>query len=144
MTRDSRAASGKPRHHALQMRKLLVEITAQSVELLRLAQFLGADHLVEFRGERPIIRTARFVSLIARPPRLGGSFRIPHLGVVGHFGGRRVDGLRGAIGQFICRSLGLSTHLLAFGGIRRFAILARFVLVVLLVALFTVLFVGFA
>ena len=32
---------GEPRHHALQMRELLVEIAAQPVELLRLAQLLG-------------------------------------------------------------------------------------------------------
>ncbi len=42
---------GEPRHHALQMRELLVEIAAQPVELFRLAQILGAHHLVEFRGE---------------------------------------------------------------------------------------------
>ena len=42
---------GEPRDHALQMRELLVEIAAQAVELLRLAQILGGDGLVELRGE---------------------------------------------------------------------------------------------
>ena len=40
---------GEPRDHALQMRELLVEIAAQAVELLRLAQILGRDGLVELR-----------------------------------------------------------------------------------------------
>ena len=40
---------GEPRHHALQVRELLVEIAAQPVELLRLAQILGVDGLVELR-----------------------------------------------------------------------------------------------
>ena len=71
MTRDSRAGSsrpssrsnsharfccaskqplqpvGEPRHHALQMRQLLVEIATQPVEFLRVAEILGADDLVE-------------------------------------------------------------------------------------------------
>ena len=38
---------GEPRHDALQVRELLVEIAAQAVELLRLAQFLGRHRLVE-------------------------------------------------------------------------------------------------
>ena len=42
-------AIGKPRDDALQVRKLLVEIAAQPVELFRLAQILGAHHLVELR-----------------------------------------------------------------------------------------------
>ena len=41
---------GEPRDDALQMRKLLVEIAAQPVELFRLAQLLGADDLVELRA----------------------------------------------------------------------------------------------
>ena len=40
-------AVGEARDHALQMRKLLVEIAAQAVEFLRLAQILRADDLVE-------------------------------------------------------------------------------------------------
>ena len=98
---------GEPRDDALQMRKLLVEIAAQPVELFRLAELLGADGLVEFGGEGPIVRPARLVALVPRPPRLGGGFRIAHLGVVGHFGGRRIDRLRGAVRQFVGGRLGL-------------------------------------
>ena len=136
---------GEPRHHALQMRKLLVEIAAQALELFRLAQILGADDLVELGGERPIIRTARLVALVARPPRLGGGFRIAHLRVVGHVGGRRIDRLGGAVGQFVGRGLGLfEAHALAVGGIGGLAVLAGFVLAVLLVAVFAFLLVGIA
>ena len=38
---------GEPRDDALQVRELLVEIAAQPVELLGLAQILGGDGLVE-------------------------------------------------------------------------------------------------
>ena len=38
---------GEPRHDALQMRKLLVEIAAQALEFVRLAQVLGRHGLVE-------------------------------------------------------------------------------------------------
>src|SRR5439155_10801184 len=63
---------GKPRHHTLQMRELLVEVAAQPLELLRLAQVLGVHHLVELADERTILRTARLVrALTARAPRLG-------------------------------------------------------------------------
>ena len=40
-------AVGEARHHALQMRELLVEIAAQAIQLFRLAQVLGRDGLVE-------------------------------------------------------------------------------------------------
>ena len=43
---------GEPRDHALQMRKLLVEIAAQPVQFFGLAQILGRDHLVELGDER--------------------------------------------------------------------------------------------
>ncbi len=86
-------AVGKPRHHALQMRELLVEITAQAVELFRFAQILGAHHFVELGRKRPIVRAARLVAMMSRPPRLGRGLRIAHLGVVGHIGGRGIDRL---------------------------------------------------
>ena len=38
---------GEARDHALQRRQLLVEIGAQPVELLGVAEFLGADDFVE-------------------------------------------------------------------------------------------------
>src|SRR3984885_11697734 len=126
------------------MRKLLVEIAAQPVELFRLAQFLGAGGLVELGGEGVIIRPARLVALVARPPRLGRGFRIAHLGVVGHFGGRRVDRFRGAVRQLVGRGLGLGAHLVAFGSIGCVAVLAGFVFLVLFLALFAFVLVGIA
>ncbi len=81
---------------------------------------------------------------MSRPPRLGGGFRIAHLGVVGHFGGRRVDRFRRAVRQFVGRRLGLGAHLVALGGIGRVAVLAGLVLLVLLVALLAFVLVGFA
>jgi len=68
------------------MRKLLVEIAAQPFELLRIAEILGADDLIEFGGEGPVIRTARLVAIVPRAPRLGRGLRIAHLGIVGHVG----------------------------------------------------------
>src|SRR6516164_4242371 len=71
---------GEACDHALQMRKLLVEVTAQAVELFRLAQFLGSDRFVEPRRERSVIRPARLIAWMTRTPRLGGALRIGHLG----------------------------------------------------------------
>jgi len=40
---------GEPRDDALQMRELLVEIAAQTLQLVMVAKVFGRDHLVEFR-----------------------------------------------------------------------------------------------
>src|SRR5262249_61390977 len=71
---------GEARNHALKMRKLLVEVAAQPIELVRLAQFLGADRFVEPRRERPIIRPPRLIARVTRTPWLGGALRIRHFG----------------------------------------------------------------
>src|SRR5580704_6215558 len=126
------------------MRKLFVEVAAQAVELFRLAQILGADCLVELRSEWPIVRSARLVALIARPPRFGSGFRVAHLGIVGHVGGRRIDGLRRAVGQLLGRRFRLHAHALGVGGIGSVAVLTLFVLPVVFVAFFAFLFVGLA
>jgi hypothetical protein len=55
------------------MRKLLVEIATQAIELFRFAQFLGADGFVESRRERPIIRPARLIARVTRAPWLGSA-----------------------------------------------------------------------
>src|ERR1700761_9243664 len=124
------------------MRQLLVEIAAQPVELLGLAQLLGADGLVVLGGERPVIRSARLVAHIARPPRLGGGFGFAHLGVVGHFGGGRLDRLRGPVRQFGGRTLRLGGHLIAFSAVGGLAVLAGLVLLVLILAVLAFLLVG--
>ena len=81
---------GEPRHHALQMRQLLVEIAAQAVEFLRLAQLLGGHDLVEPDGERPVVRPARLVLAGCAAATARPAFPIAHLGVVGHVGRGRV------------------------------------------------------
>ena len=79
---------------------------------------------------------------LSRTPWLGRGFRIGHLGVVGHFGRRRIHRFRGAVGQFVGRSLGLGGHLFAFGRIGSLAVLAGLVLLVAVLALFAFVFVG--
>src|ERR1700681_4888379 len=61
---------GEPRHHALQVRQLLVEVAAQTVKLVLLTQTLGSDRLVKTRRERPIIRSARLICAVPPPPWL--------------------------------------------------------------------------
>src|SRR4029077_1804842 len=90
------------------------------------------------------VRAARLVALIARPPRLGRGLGIAHFGVVGPLRGRRIDGLRTAVGQFVGGRFRLRAHALAVGRIGRFAAVALLVLLVFLVALFAVLLVGLA
>ena len=52
---------GEPRHHALQVRELLVEVAAQALQLLRLAQVLGRRSSRRIAGERPVVGSARLV-----------------------------------------------------------------------------------
>src|SRR5471032_975530 len=118
------------------MRQLLVEITAQAVELFGLAKLLGRNRLVEFRREGAIIRPARLVGAELAPPlRLARRFGIAHVGVVGHVGARRIDGFGGGIGHVIGRDLAVfgaaALHIVAIGGI---AILAGFLLALILFA----------
>ncbi len=80
-----------------------------------------------------------------RPPRFGGGFRIAHFGIVGHVGGRRVDGFGGAFRHVLGRGLGLlQAHALAVGGFRGLAVGAGFVAAALFVALVAFLLVGVA
>jgi len=138
-------AVGEPRDHALQMRKLLVEIAAQPLELLRIAEVLGTDDLIEFGGKGPIIRPAGLVAIVPRPPRLGRGLRIAHLCIVGRISGRCIDGFRRAVGQFLGGGLGLfNAHALVVCGIGGFAVPAGLVATVLFLAVFTILLVGFA
>ena len=127
---------GEPRHDALQMRELLVEIAAQPVELLRLAQLLGRHHLVMPGDEGPIVGAARLVDAVPpRAPRLGRSLGIAHLGIVGHLGGQRFRGLGRGVGHVLARRIGLvepRLHVLGFGAL---AVLAGLLLAAVLVAL---------
>src|SRR5215469_16455938 len=124
------------------MRKLLVEITTQAIELFGFTQFLGADHLVESRRERPVIRPARLIARVTRTPWLGRALRIGHFRIVSHLGGRRVDGFRGAVGQFVGRRFRLRRHLFAFGRIGGFTLLSGLILLIAVFAFFAFVFVG--
>src|SRR5262249_52871387 len=122
---------------------LLVEITAQPIELFGIAEIFRTDDFVEFRREGLVIGPARLVAIVPRAPRFGCGFRIPHFGVVGHVGSRRVDGFGGAFRQVLGRGLGLfQAHAFAVSGLRRFAIGAGFIAAALLVALVAFLLVG--
>ena len=138
-------AVGEARDHALQIRELLVEIAAQAVELLRLAQLLGRDRLVEFDGEGAIVRAARLVvAEMARPLRLARGFGVAHVGVVGHVGGRRIGSFGGAIGHVLGGHLRVlrahALHVVAVGGV---AVLAGILLAALVLA-FVVFLLGIA
>src|SRR5512143_3380960 len=62
---------GKPRDDALEVGELLVEIAPKTIELLRLAQVLGGDRLVELACEGTVVRPARrVVAEMARALRL--------------------------------------------------------------------------
>ena len=63
-------------------------------------------------------------------PGFRGAFRIRHFGIVSHLGGRRIDRLRSAIGQFIRGGFRLCGQLFAFGGIGGFAVLAALILLI--------------
>ena len=66
-------AVGEPRHHALKIGQLLVEIVAQPRQLLAVAEILGGDLLVELVGVDPVeivvARATRTAVAAARAPR---------------------------------------------------------------------------
>ncbi len=130
---------GKASDDALQVGELLVEIAAQAIKLLGLAQLLGRNGLVEAHRERPVVGAARLIRTIARPPRLGGGLGLAHFGIVSHVGGGRVHGLLGGLGGVGGRLGVLHAHLFHVLGIGGFALLAVFVLAPVLIALLAVL-----
>src|SRR4051794_732766 len=123
------------------MRELLVEIAAQPVELLRLAQILRRDRFVEFRYIGVIFGTARFVlSVLARTPRLVRGFRVAHVGIVRHVGGGRIHRLARSVRQFLGGDFHLlHAHALSVLGVLRVAVLALILLIVALARLVLVL-----
>ena len=137
---------GEARDHALQVRELLVEIAAQALQLLRLAQVLGVDRLVELGGERLVVGAARLVeAVMARAPGLVRRLRIAHVGVVRHVGRVGVERIGGALGQFIGRHLGLlEGHALGVFGFLGLAVARQLVVAALAVAVALVLLVRIA
>ena len=138
-------AVGEAGDHALEMRELLVEIAAQPVELFRFAEVFGGDRLVEFHGEGAVVRPARLVlAEIARPLRLARRLGVAEVAVVGHVGGRGVDGFGGAVRHVLGGDLRVlharALLLVAVGGV---AVLAGLLLALILLA-FVLLVLGVA
>src|SRR5947209_602718 len=126
------------------MRELLVEIAAQPVELLRLAQFVGRHHLVEFRDERPVIGPARLVCAApAWPPRVGRRLAVAQLGIIRHFGGQRLGGFGAGVGHVLAGDLGLVGAGVGVIGLLALTLLAGLLLLLVLLALGAFLVVGF-
>ncbi len=85
---------GKPPDDALQVGELLVEKRPEPFELLLVAKLVGADRLVEGRGEDLVVDLLGQVGeRVVGPPRLAGRLGVGVL-VVGHFVGRGVGGVR--------------------------------------------------
>ena len=73
---------GEAGDDALQVRELLVEIGAQPLQLLRIAEILGVDDLVELRREGVVLRPARLVAAAHRRSRgVAGRLVLAHLAV---------------------------------------------------------------
>src|SRR5262245_59029322 len=124
------------------MRKLLVEITAQPIELLGLAQVFGGDDLVVPGDEWPVIRAARLVlAMPARTPRLRRCLGVTHFRVVRAFCRKRLGRVGRSIGHVLgggVRLLDLGLRVLAVGSLPLFA---GFLLPAILLALLTFLLV---
>src|SRR5262245_42175859 len=124
------------------MRELLVEIAAQPLELLRLAQVLGCNRLVVLGDEGAIVRTARLVlAMPARTAWFGGSLGVAHLGVVRHLGGERLRGFGRGVGYVLASNIGFIDPRLAILGVGALAIFAGVFLAAVLFALFAFLLV---
>ena len=99
---------GEPRHDALQMRELLVEIAAQPLQFVMVAEIFGRDHLVEFRREGVIFRPARFVGAARiRPRRLARRLVVAEFAVVERIGGGGLRAFHRAFRHFVGGGLGL-------------------------------------
>ena len=92
----------EPRHDALQMRELLVEIAAQPFQLVVVAKILGRDHLVEFRRESVIFRPARLVGAARiRPRRLTRRLVVAEFAVVEGVAGGGLRAFHRAFRHFV-------------------------------------------
>ena len=95
-------AVGEPRDDALQMRKLLVEIGAQALQLIVVAEVFGGDHLIEFRRKGVVFRPARLVGATRiRPRRFAGRLVVTELAVVEGVAGGGLGAFHRAFGHFV-------------------------------------------
>ena len=136
-------AVGEAGDDALQMRELLVEIGAQALQLVMVAEVFGRDDLIEFRREGMIFRPARLVLAVrVRTRRLAWRLVVAEFAVVERVGGRGLRAFHRALAHLLAGSLRLvGAHLLRGVGIGR-AFGAG--LVVVAVAVFLVVIVVFA
>ena len=137
-------AIGQAGNDAGEVLQLLVQIVAQALQFLRLAQVLGFDGLVEFVGESFVVGAAPLAPRRGRRRVLRRFVGVAGVGIVGEFTRRRVGGLHRALFEVLSRIVG-GFHLhgllrilllaLAFAGVGAVGrlVLARFVRVGVLV-----------
>src|SRR5690242_9570456 len=121
------------------MRELLVEIGAQPLQLVVIAEVFGRDHLVEFRREGVIFRPARLVLAVRiGTRRFARRLVVAQLAVVESIAGRGLRAFHGAVGHVVRGRFGLvGAHLLRGVGIGRtfraglIAVAVRIVLVLI-------------
>src|SRR5271169_2374213 len=126
------------------MRKLLVEIAAQTLKLIMVTKVFGRDHLVEFRRKGMIFRAARFVGATRiRPRRFARRLIVTEFAVVE---GVRRGGLRAfhrAFRHIVGGRLGLiGAHFLRGVGVRR-AFRAGLVVLAVAVVVLVLVVIGF-
>ena len=94
-------AVGEPRHGAMQRLELLVEKGAQALELVSVAELLGADDLVIGAGEHLVAEGLRVIEhREVGTPGLGPPLRVGHVRLAVETVGRAFLALvEGLIGQ---------------------------------------------
>ena len=99
---------GEARDDGREVAELLVEVGAQALQLLGLAQLLRRDDLVKARGERLVLRAAMLEQGgVGRAPAFRGFLRLAHVGVFGHFARGRVVRVHLSVLDVLGRVLGL-------------------------------------
>src|SRR3954471_12115281 len=103
------------------MRELLVEIAAQPLQLVVVAEILGVHHLVEFRREGVIFRPAVLVlPTRIRPRRFARRLVVAEVAVIKRIAGGCLRAFHGALRHLVGGGLGLvGAHLLRGVAIRR-------------------------
>src|ERR1700730_2465677 len=125
------------------MRELLVEVTAEAIQLFRLAYLLGGDGLIMPGHKRAVIRPARFIlSVSAGSTRLRRRFRIPHFRIIGVLRRQRLRSFGAGIGHILARHVRFVDLSLRVLCVRTLATFARLLLAAVL-AFLAFLLIGF-
>src|SRR5258708_32680612 len=126
------------------MRELVVEIRAQPLQLVMVAEVLGRDHLVEFRREGVIFRAARLVgAALVRPRRLARRLVVAEFAVVEGVAGGGLRAFHRALRHLVGRGLRLvGAHFLRGVGVGR-AIGAGLIVFAVAVVVLVLVLVGF-